>query len=270
MIKKLSLAAIVSLLAVFGLVSPAYAALTYYYGGAGQVVTDSIAAVNMTVHQPTLTAGDFHTLAELAAFTGSGPTRQIVEIGWNVDPTLYPTPVADKNKPHLFVGWWKDNAFCGYNNNLNAVCGASGYTTFAGTSAFSAGAVISAATTAIRVFVQHTGGAWWFWAGTSAAAGDWIGYVNDTSWGASSFSSFTSAQVFGEVAANVAAPTTQMGNGLCATSTVGASFGSMTYTAGTPINLVAIQPTPTKYTVSMLGTPGAYRSLRYGGDGSCP
>lgn len=264
MLKKTLAVAAATAALVAATAAPAQAALTMFYAGVQQTVTDSLAFANASVHKPTVTAGDFHSLGEVAVthVNGSG-NREIVEVGWNVDQALYGN--AD---PHLFVFWWKNGVGCGY--NATNTCGGSGFVPWAGSSPYPAGFKFTSPYPNVRLMIQHSGTAWWVATGVPGGTVDWIGYFPDSNW-STAWSSFDKVQVFGEVAANVAAPTTQMGNGVCPTTTAGAFFSSITYSAGTPINLVTtggMITNPAKY--ALVGLSAGNRSFRYGGDGSCP
>jgi hypothetical protein len=229
----------------------AYAALTYYYAGAGQNVSDSIVSANFAVAAPTLTAGDFHTQVAMVV-KGGAAGNDMVAIGWTVDPAL-----NGDSDPHLFVYWWKNNVAQCY----NTAC--PGYTAYPGAT-YTAGQRLLAGTPQ-KFRIQYSGGAWWFWVGTTAGVGSYIGYISDSNWTAA-WSTFSTVQVYGEVAANVAAPTTEMGNGFCSENALALTIGSVTYTTSATVNLAAFATDSSKYSSTLLSA----RTLRYGGDGSCP
>lgn len=251
-----------TLAAVFGFAVPASAALTYFYAGVHQSVTSGTLpngiCANFTVATPTLTSGDFHTLAEIDAEKTIGGSVQTVEVGWTVD--------AVGGSPKIFVGRWVNGVFGGYNSG--------GWNDNAG-NATNAGSTLSNGST--RFCVQYDGTAtpagWWIWQGTTAGVGDWLGVYPATVWTGAGVSGYTDAsylQAFGEVAANVSSPTTQMGNGLCGGSnTSAATIGSILFPnlPTTSVNMTATTVTDsTKYSVASLSA----RTMRYGGDGSCP
>lgn len=253
MIKKLIGALAASTLLVAMAATPAQAALTYFYAGAQQTITDAGAYANMTIATPTITTGDFHSLAEITVKDSTG--NQAVEFGWTVDPTLN----GDSN-PHLFVYWWKNGVGQCYNT------GCTGYTAYA-SATIAVGATLSNG--AMRFGIQHSSGAWWVWYGTTGGVGNWVGFISDTNW-TTAWTSFGKAQFFGEVAVNVASPTTLMGNGACSGGTTPASFGSVQYVTN-PVANVNLTTTgmvtdSTKYD----STLASARTFKYGGDGSCP
>lgn len=261
MLKKVFASLIATGALVAATAAPAQAALAYFYAGGQQTVTDSLVFANVNIAKPTIAAGDFHSLAEIAVtkVNGSG-NREIVEVGWNVDPALY----GDSNA-HIFVFWWKNGAGCGYNGTNT--CGGSGFVPWAGSSPYPAGTTVAAGTN-VRMHIQHSGTAWWVYTGVPGGTGDWIGYFPDSNW-STAWSSFDKVQLFGEVAANVASPTTQMGNGSCGAAGSPAAFFS-SYTLGTgtaSLTTAGMVTNSAKYSVGMLASN---RSFYYGGDGSCP
>lgn len=224
---------------------------TTYSAGGTQTYTDSTVLANFGVAAPTLTAGDYYSSAEILA-KGGASSNDSVEIGWAVNPAL-----NGDSQPHLFVYWTKG----GVGQCYNALC--AGYTAYAGAT-YTVGQALTPGVY-MRFGVTHSGGAWWFWASTTAGVGGWIGYISDSSW-TTAWSSFTTLQVFGQVAVSAAAPTSQMGNGICADSTSALTIGSVQYTTAAVVNLAAYATDSNKYSATMLST----RTLRYGGDGSCP
>lgn len=229
----------------------AFAAATYYSAGAGQNISESLVYANFGVAAPTLATGDYHTLAEVVV-KGGASGNDMVAIGWTVDRSL-----NGDSDPHLFVYWWKN----GVGQCYNTAC--AGYTAYSGAT-YTAGQKLTAGTYQ-RFGIQYFNGAWWLWAGTSGGAGGWIGYINDSNW-TTAWPTFSTVQVLGQVVADVASPTTQMGNGFCSDSTSALTIGSVSYTTSSTVKLAAFATDSTKYSATMLSA----RTLRYGGDGSCP
>lgn len=225
--------------------------VTTYSAGGSQTFSDSQVLANFGVAAPALTPGDYYSSAEIVAKGGPSGT-DAVAIGWTVNPSLN----GDSN-PHLYVYWWK----AGVGQCYNAGC--PGYTASAGAT-YTAGQALTAGT-AQRFGIVHSGGAWWFWASTTGGVGGYFGYLPDSSW-TTAWTTFSSVQVLGQVAVAAAAPTTKMGNGICADSTTALTIGSVQYTTTTDVNLAAFATDSNKYSVTLLST----RTLRYGGDGSCP
>jgi len=253
-------------LLVFGLnqgcqPSAAQAALTYLYAGAYQTHTTTLPtgiAANLSVHSPALTSGDFHTLAEIDVEKTVGGSQQIVEAGWTVDSV--------GGSPKIFVGRWVNGVFGGYNTG--------GWVDNAA-NATNAGATLSGSSTRFTINYGGSRLGWWIWQGTTAGVGDNLGYFPATEWTNAGVSTFTDAsltQAFGEVAANVASPCTDMGSGVLATSTTGASIGSITLTglANSAVNFASTTITNSAwYNAVPVGTAGNYRTIRYGGPGAC-
>ena len=229
----------------------AYAALTYYYAGAGQNVSDSVVIANFGVAAPTVATTDYHSYAALIV-RGGASGNDTIAIGWTVDRA-----VNGDSDPHLFVYWWKN----GVGQCYNTAC--PGYTASSGAT-YTAGQRLLAGTPQ-RFGIQHSGGAWWLWVSTTSGVGSYIGYINDSNW-TTAWPTFSTVQLYGEVAANVASPTTQMGNGFCSENGLGLTIGSVTYTTSSTVNLAAFATDSSKYSATMLSA----RTFRYGGDGSCP
>jgi hypothetical protein len=237
-----------SVAGVVGIATPAHAALTYLYAGGRQDIVSSGVAANFTVANPTLAAGDFHSLVEATVSTAN--QQQAVEVGWTVDPTTY-----GDTKTRLFVTKWVNGIFGGYSdaawvdNASNPVNRGADLTADIGGSSKAFG-------------ILHSGTDWWVYYKSVN-----IGRFPDSAWGGT-FTAGARNQVFGEVAANVANPTTQMGNGICPTTTLGATIGSTTNQGVTPnaASLTTFATNTAKYDVVALSG----QTLKYGGDGSCP
>ncbi|AGL18152.1 neprosin family prolyl endopeptidase [Actinoplanes sp. N902-109] len=224
--------------------------LTPYSAGVTQTVSDSMVWANFGVAAPAVTPGDYASSAEI--LVKGGPTgTDSVAIGWTVNLSLN----GDSN-PHLFVYWTK----AGVGQCYNAGC--PGYTAYPGAT-FTAGQALTAGT-AQRFRLLHDGGAWWFWAGNTAGTGEYFGYINDSNWG-TAWPTFSTVQAFGQVTVAAAAPTTRMGNGTCADNPSALTIGSLAYNTAT-VNPTAFATDSNKYSVTMLSA----RTMRYGGDGSCP
>ncbi len=220
--------------------------LTYLYAAANQT---GLSGVNqfgwaMDIQAPSLAAGDFHSLGEVSIQNGSN----ILELGWTVDPGVF-----GDNNPHLFTGIWISGVWQGYNpvqfvdNSGNAT---------------NNGASLAGAVGASKTFgAIYTGGAWWI-----AYDGAYIGSFPGTIWGGA-FTTGSVVQAFGEVAANSAAPCTDMGNAVLATSTLGSRISSMTYNgATTGVNLAISTVTNSTYYNAALAS---VRSIRASGPGAC-
>src|SRR4051812_37172663 len=62
------------------------APVSYLYVSGYQYAAATGASVTLQQVKPAVSAGDYHSLAELAVESADG--RQIVEVGWNADPGL--------------------------------------------------------------------------------------------------------------------------------------------------------------------------------------
>ena len=213
-----------------------------YNYGSQTSASDGLFA-NVSIAKPTLGAKDFHTLAELAV--QSADSNQIVEVGWNVDPS-----VNGDTDPHLFVYHWINGAETCYN-----ACG------FVQSSAtVKPGATLTYGV-AKRFGIQFSAGAWWI-----SFDSEFIGSFPETLWtsqGVASFNRTGFVQTFGEVAASSTAPCTQMGNGLLGTNAAAAVLGSISYTNG-PTVALTVKSNSDVYAVNALST----RTFQYGGPGA--
>ncbi|OLB82546.1 MAG: hypothetical protein AUI14_00430 [Actinobacteria bacterium 13_2_20CM_2_71_6] len=218
------------------------ASLTYLYAYSYQYATAAGSSANVTIAKPFLDTADFHTLAEIAVQSADG--SQIVEVGWIVDRGQF----GDAN-PHLFVFHWIDGVPTCYNG-----CGfVSDSTTL------TAGQTLPVSSTRKKFEIRHRLGAWYI-----GYNGSWFGHFPDSEWGGR----YTQAgliQWFGEVAANSAAPCTDMGNGKFASSTSAAQFTSIAFTSGPAVNITVNQSNPAYYSI----VKASNTSMRYGGTGAC-
>lgn len=236
----------------------------YWYNSGSQNFTSGTLPTgvyaNYTVSKPIMAAGDYHSLAEIAVIKTVNGQRQIVEVGWSVDPALY----GDSN-PHLFGFYWVNGVPQCYNG-----CGFVDYA--ANTTNLGATLTPGPNTVGKKFGIQFdtASNAWWL-----SYDNQWLGYYPSTLWtGASpAVNGFTNAdnlQLFGEVAAASNVSTcTDMGNALHGTNTAAATIGSTTY-VGLPtssVNLTVFEQTPVGsypgYTEAALSA----RTLRYGGPG---
>jgi hypothetical protein len=231
---------------------------TYFYATATQtsispVVTEL--AANFDIVNNAVTAGEYHTLAEISLQNGS----HVLEIGINNDPGLY----GDANT-HIFTGAWVNGVFTGYNNAVG-----SGWVDCTGgtCSPSDAGSSIQADVgTLQQLGWLHTGGKWW-----GAYKGQYIGYYPDSHW-SNGFTSGNVVQAFGEVVGNNSTPCSNMGNGSLPTSSSGSRINSVTYngsTGGSPTPSMSygLISNSSYYNAVFSGT--SVRSIRYGGPGAC-
>jgi hypothetical protein len=218
--------------------------VNFFYGVGTQVAQSDGAYANLVIGKPRLSRDDYHTLAEIAV--QSADSRQIVEVGWNVDRTVN----GDANT-HLFVYHWVDKVESCYNG-----CG---WVQYSKTS--TPGDTLPAGAS-VRFGIQHANGGWWVAYGT-----EWIGYFPDELWDGK-YTRSGLQQFFGEVAASSATPVcTQMGNGIGANKDTAARVGSINQLNG-PDPKVTVKATSDLYPVAQLSD----RTFRYGGPGlgGCP
>ncbi len=132
-----------------------------------------------------------HSLAELAV-TGEGTSRDGVEVGWRVSPTL-----EGDARPHLFVHRWRAGDPCWTD------CGFVPWS--ARWAVGDALDVLEGAGVALGVAV--TDGRWWVW-----FDGDWLGFFESADW-AGRLDAAASAHWYGEVFSPGARAAGEMGNG---------------------------------------------------------
>jgi MYXO-CTERM domain-containing protein len=149
------------------------------------------AGAMMKQGDPGLAAGDSHSLGELAVISSDG--KQIVEIGWHVDPL-----VNEDLQPRLFIFHWVDGQPTCYNG-----CG------FVSTSTVvTPGMRVDAgATEAYQIELR--GADWWL-----SYKGQDLGYFPGSLWTTTPYSAAGYIQWFGEIAAATASSCSEMGNGL--------------------------------------------------------
>jgi Neprosin len=182
----------------------------YHYVYGYQLATASGGQAIFSQHTPNLSTTDYHTLAETAA--ESADSKQIVEIGWNVDRGVN----GDANT-HLFVFSWVNGTGNCYNG-----CGYVQYS-----SSVRPGQVIAGDGSSYSYAIQYFSGNWWLY-----SQNQWVGYFPGTLWSNQgvNFTQVGLVQWFGEVAANGGSGT-QMGNGV-----FGSNSGSATITSTALIN----------------------------------
>lgn len=171
--------------------------LFYHYAYANQSVANTGMSANLRVENPYLNPADYHSLGEVdvEASTGTGGTRQIVELGWQKGE-------AGCANVCLFAGCWINGVFQGYNTGCGYIDEV--------TNPINLGASISSAVGSGKVFkIQYASSAWWL-----SYDGAWVGRFLASSWTSPTFTQAAKFQAFGEVAASTATPCTDMFNGL--------------------------------------------------------
>jgi uncharacterized protein (TIGR03382 family) len=175
------------------------AGVTFHYAGVLEAVPALGASGQWAQFQPTVTAADAHSLAEMAVESADG--MQIVEVGWTVDPGLNGDAL-----PHLFVFHWVDGVAGCYNGCGWQQVSRTRYP----------GMIVALTSEPQQAIYQFFNSAWWVW-----YQSEWIGFFPASLWGGD-FASAGLIQWFGEVA-GVAEPGSQMGDGLLPSQT-GAAF----------------------------------------------
>jgi hypothetical protein len=176
---------------------PAAAKANFFYAGVHQFAQADGARGDFRVADPEVAKGECHSLAELAVESADG--KQIVEVGWIVDPEQF----GGSTQPHLFVFHWVNGQPACYND-----CAGGG---FVPTSEL-AGAELSSGGEA-DLSIRYAGGRWVI----EEDGYIQIGYYPESLWRNAGVT-FTKAgltQWFGEVAAgpNTTSPCSQMGTG---------------------------------------------------------
>ncbi|HEX5456439.1 MAG TPA: neprosin family prolyl endopeptidase [Candidatus Saccharimonadales bacterium] len=215
----------------------------YYYAGAYQYATASGASVTLSQEMPKVmnsASSHNHSVAELSIESVDG--KQIVEVGWVVDPIM-----NGDSKPHLFVYHWIDGEGTCYNE-----CGFVQVS-----SSHFPGDPLTTGVTGIYK-INYSGGEWQIYYN-----GDELGYFPASLW-SGEFTTARFIQVFGEIAKNSTGVCLQMGNGIR-----GSKPGSAQISDFTLINSVSIASL-VPYATSPYDYGNATGSgLSYGGSDSC-
>jgi hypothetical protein len=215
----------------------------YLYNVGMQEADTEGAYATMWIGKPKVTENDFHSLAEIAV--QSKDEKQIVEIGWHVDPGL--NKDAD---PHLFVYHWVNKETSCYNG-----CG------FVQVSKNIKPGDTLVDGVAKKFGIQFVDNKWWV-----AYDSEWVGYFPETLWTKRGieFNRTGYVQFFGEIAAADDLTCTQMGNGKLPngeTEKESAYLAGIGFLDGPPVSLF-IYSSYFGYDVKPLNVN---RSLRYGG-----
>lgn len=247
----------VSLLVVGGVVGGtggvAHAAATFFYATGSQAISNTGTTATMTIATPSVASGDFHSLMELSV--QSSDQQQTVEVGWTVDTTG--VNGTDHTNPHLFVYYWVNGVQKCYNTNCT------GFVQLTGTGIPQAGQVL-ANSTGKHFGIVHGGTPSGWWVSYNDV---FFGYYPDTLWPSPTFTTAGFNSEFMEVAANVAAPCTDGGNGLDSSNASAAGIFSVAY-GGQPTTAVSVNTNATNssyYSTTSLSA----RSFRVGGPGAC-
>ncbi|WP_433294663.1 neprosin family prolyl endopeptidase [Actinoplanes sp. CA-030573] len=236
----------------------------FFYNTASHDAATTGLFATMWISNPTVQKPDTHSLAELAAILHTDNGRQIVEVGWTVDNSMYTDGL-----PHLFVYRWVNGKPGCYNG-----CGWVAYAD----AKVKAGDPLPVGQ-AKQFGIQYDanspkGGGWWI-----KYNGEFIGYFPSTLWSQDAnppvtFTETDNVQAFGEVAAGTTQPCSTMGvnkskgsdgaNG----SPRPAFIASIAYVNGpavAPNVFVSPETAATAYSVNAASA----RTFFYGGDGFC-
>lgn len=229
----------------------------YHYAGGHQFFSSTHpigAYANLKVPSSTyLATTDYHTLGEIAVQSAGSGSRNIVEVGWNVDRV-----VNGDTLPRLFVYHWKNNVPSCYNG-----CGFVNW----GGATITPGDPIPVNTNP-KMGIQLHNNDWWISYNNS-----WVGYYPQSLWtSATPTTSFTQnnlTQFFGEVVTeDGTAECSDMGSGsLASVANTGtppaASFSNVSYINGPAVNLDHFDKSTYNYTVNAISE----RTFYYGGPG---
>jgi Neprosin len=177
-------------MSLFALKDASSATGAYHYAGVFQFFTASGASAWWGQFQPTLTAPDHHSLAEMSVESADG--KQIVEVGWTVD-----LGVNGDELPHLFVFHWVDGAPTCYDGCGWQQVSRTRYP----------GMIVELTREPQQFIYRYFDSAWWVW-----YQSEWIGFFPVSLW-EKDFSAAGLVQWFGEVDGALE-PKTQMGDGL--------------------------------------------------------
>lgn len=156
------------------------------------------------------TATDYHTLGEITVEGGTGQVN-IVELGWTCDPAVN----GGSSAPHLFMGYWVNGVFQGYNGGAH-------FTRVTGACDLIGTAVPTGGQTAPKFAIQQWNGAWWLFYNTC-----WLGKVDNAAWtGVGGFTTTNYIQAFGELAGSEAKPCSDIGTGYPGTNTTSPNYAA--------------------------------------------
>jgi hypothetical protein len=216
----------------------------YLYAAAVQFASSTGAGATLVQADPALAAGDAHSLAEISV--ESADQRQIVEIGWTIDPM-----VNGDLAPHLFAFHWVDGQQTCYN-----ACG------WVQVSPGKRPGMRVVPGEAHRYEIENVNGDWWL-----LYDGEGLGYFPQSLWGGR-FAQAGVAQWFGEVVAVTTSPCTQMGTGKPGDDAASASFDAVhLFVAGASVPAVAGTGAVTNPQLYSLGRATA-TSFGFGGPGA--
>jgi hypothetical protein len=222
----------------------AAAAARFFYAQASQTGTASGGWGYFDVARPNATVRGTHSLAELSITSADG--KQIVEVGWTVDPALF-----GDTEPRLFVFHWVDGNPTCYNG-----CG------FVPTRSGGGGPVGRRLTvgSVAHLSIWHAAGGWQ----VSADGVNSLGNFPDSLWGGR-FTQGNLVQWFGEVADTTATSCIDMGYGVFASDVFAARIFNVGRFGVATTDIVTGSSHPRYYTAR----EASATELRYGGPGAC-
>jgi len=217
------------------------ASLDYFYADTYQFATATGDQAQFLVADPTVAAGDYHSLAETSV--ESSDQMQIIEEGWTVDPGQFGDTL-----PHLFIYHWI--------NGVGTCYDACGFVQVSST--ILPGMALTPGQT-LAAEINYADGNWNIYVG-----GTLVGYFPGSIW-SGDFTSLELAQWFGEVAASSTAPCTQMGDGLFANTGGADTIDGIDLIGGPATTLSPNVTNPNYYTQR----DTASNSFQFGGPGAC-
>lgn len=271
---------VATVVVVLGGAAPAMAAGPpwYYYAGAGQTITTTKLAANLTVHNSYAWTTD-HSVTELAVIRGTGTSFQAVEVGYIINRDLNGNPDT-----HLFSYAWKNGVGLGY--------GTGGFVRYCPNGsnpcnlpqendvliAGPGGTALSSRPFVIEYATNYGVLAWWV-----SYNGNYFGYWPATLWSSGTTNggalvSGSRIDIFGEVYSWDDHPCTDMAEGVQPTSSSGGFAGSATINGTTTgVNLTVHTNNSdgvnnSAYYNAVMAVSGGTTSTRsfwYGGDGDC-
>jgi hypothetical protein len=251
----------------------------YLWQGAYQNFTSpdliTIVGANVRVKKPYLepTNDAYHSLQESTIQQGSGSTRDIIEVGWTVDPALN----GGSLDPFLFTFAWVNGTPLGYNTSGGFVDNGSCSLNAGSSLAYD----ISNATPNSTWTIQWDGPSspaadgWWIaYKDQTAGVNCYVGYWPQSLWSnaGKTFTSGTHQDNFTEIAAKRTEPCSDFGSGdpVATGQPAAAGFTSVTATAGSAATSLTGYTTPSVTNAVILGQAfigTSVRSFLVGGRG---
>ena len=222
---------------------------------------------DVQITKPWLSPAESHTLWEMSVCDDvNSATRDCFEMGWTIDNTG--TVNGNTTDPYLFVGYWKDGVFQGYNGGANYHDYAANTTIYAGISLN--GAV--GGTRYMRIYRDPSNGFVWFGYGTGTGGStwfDWVGYVATSTW-TNPPVTFGTNQWFGEVVSTTrtqASQCTDMLSNVTPTTTAGHLTSGMDLYSNVNPDDISVRVSPSG--VGRGSVRVSSTSARMGGPGLC-